>query len=152
MNECTHENFGYFPAINEAGWKCFGCKKKLPGEPDGYRPDLDRSHLQDNVYGLMNDLHEHDFIWVSNSEYGEHILSEVMTRCREAGLYDQITIMHYILEANAGTHAEFWKEIGDGVVSGNDPRDRCDCGKLATTYTSNGKSCSEHGWRLFATA
>lgn len=146
---CTHESFGYFPAINEAGWKCFGCGELLDGEPNGYRPDLDRSHLEDKVYGIMSDLHQHDFIWISNSGHGEHVLAEVLPRCRETGLYDQITIMHYILESSDGTHAAFWKEIGDGVINGNDQRKRCQCGKLATCFGSGGDRCSEHVGDIF---
>lgn len=141
---CKHEPFGYFPAINENGWKCFDGDHLLPGEPDGYRPDLDRSHTEDKVYGIMNDLHQGSFVYISNNEMGEFVTREVIQRCRDTGLYDQISIMQFVLEFAEDGHAKFWKKIGDGVVSGNDPRDRCHCGKLATSYGGTGHFCLEH--------
>lgn len=150
MNDCSHAEFGYFPAVNEQGWKCFNCGSLLPGEPDGYRPDLDRDRVKDKVYGLMNDLHENKFIYISNGTGGDILVEQVAAHCKRAGLYDQISIMQYILALGEEGHAKFWKEIGDGIVSGNDPRDRCHCGKLATTYSGDGMFCDEHGFAELA--
>jgi hypothetical protein len=147
---CQHESFGYFPAINEAGWRCLDGDHLMPGDPNGYRPDLDRSHTEDKVYGMMNDLHEGRFIYISNGTGGDICTGEVAKRCRETGLYDQISIIRFILEIAESGHAAYWKTIGDGIVSGNDPRDRCHCGKLATSYSSRGRLCSEHGAQTFA--
>jgi hypothetical protein len=147
MTDCTHESFGYFPAVNEEGWKCFNCGSLLPGEPDGYRPDLDRSHTDAKVYGLLNDLHENKFIYVSNGAGGDILTNEVVKQCQRSGLYDQISIIQYILALGESEHAAYWKEIGDGVVNGNDKRERCHCGKLATSFGSKGNRCSEH-WNL----
>lgn len=144
MVDCKHETFGYFPAINEEGWKCLDGDHLLPGEPDGYRPDLDRSHTEDKVYGIMNDLHEGQFIHISNGSHGDFITSQVVQRCKDTELYDQVSIMQFVIEVAEDGHAQFWKKIGDGVMSGNDPRDRCRCGKLATVYSGTGNHCSEH--------
>lgn len=144
---CEHVEFGYFPAVNEEGWKCFHCNSLMPGEPDGYRPDLDRERIEDKVYGLMNDLHENKFIYISNGSGGDIIVGEVSAKCKASGLYDQISIIKYILEVGEEGHADYWKDIGDGIVSGNDPRERCHCGKLATSFGNRGNRCSEH-WNL----
>lgn len=149
--DCKHESFGYWPAVNESGWNCFDCGVLLPGEPNGYRPDLDRSHIAEKVSGLLFELSESNWIHVSNGTGGEILSSMVAEKCRQTGFYDQSAIVRYIMETDT-SHSDYWKKIGDGVVSGNDPRDRCKCGKLATTYSDAGNSCSECYGDVFAEA
>lgn len=142
MSECTHENIAYYPELNEAGWKCLDCEIK-PGEPEGYSPGLDRSHTYDKVYRILDDLHNSNLVYCSNGTGADVLCEIVVTHCKRTGLYDQISIMQYILALGFNGHAAYWKTVGDGIVSGNDPRDRCTCGKLATTYQGDKKSCSE---------
>lgn len=139
---CKHENVAYYPATNEEGWKCLDCPEPL-GEPEGYSPQLDRSHIYDKVNGLLLELHESKFIHVSNGTGGDVLTEAVVKECQRSGLYDQVSIMQYILALGEEGHAAYWKEIGDGIIAGNDPRDRCGCGQLATSSCGKQKSCSK---------
>jgi len=146
MKDCGHKEFYYYPAPNEAGWKCVDCGQKMPGDPAGYRPDLDRKEIRLKAGGLLNDLHNANLIYISNGSHGDHIEAKVADRCRREGRFDQYSILLLILEELTPSHAEYWKRVGDGVVSGNDPRSRCDeegCGKLADSYGAR-KTCMEH--------
>ncbi len=103
---CEHEMqmAHYFPAVNEDGWKCCcGCDTKL-----GYRPDLDNSLLDIKIGGLLNDLHERQFVYVSNGTMGDGITAQVQDRCRKLDRFDQYTILREIL-AQFDAHAEFWQ-------------------------------------------
>ena len=81
----------------------------------------------------------------------------VATECQEKHRYDQLFIFSQILDAvGAQSHSDFWKKINDGVAAGEDPRDRCACGKLATSWSNTGPArCSDccnaawvdEGWR-----
>src|SRR4051812_43195141 len=87
-------------ALNEAAWKCMSCLAEL-----GYRPDLDRAHTHTKVHGVLLDFHESQLIYVSNSEMGEVITSNVVRRCQQTDRYDQWTILEYILQdPNMNTH------------------------------------------------
>ena len=59
--DCLHIEVAYYPCVNEDGWKCLDCNAEL-----GFRPDLDREHLEEKVSSLLGDLHEQKFIYVSN--------------------------------------------------------------------------------------
>jgi len=142
MGECKHKSVGYWPESNEEGWKCLDCNQKL-GEPAGYSPQLDRSHTYDKVFGILDEMHNAHFVYCSNGTGADILTQDVVNQCERTGLYDQVSIMQYILVLGFGTHAQFWKEIGDGVVSGNDLRARCHCGQLATSF-GRVNTCSEH--------
>lgn len=44
--DCQHTDFYYYPSINEEGWKCVDqCGQLMPGDPPGFRPDLDRDQI-----------------------------------------------------------------------------------------------------------
>jgi hypothetical protein len=137
-SNCKHPEFYFYPTpATEAGWKCSACPFK-PGEPPGFSPGLDRSHTQIKVMGLLLDLHNHDFVYVSNGSHGEGLEHTVAERCKAEGRFDQYSILLFILEAMTPSHAKYWKGVSDGIVAGKDPRNRCPCGKLAQVYTSRG--------------
>lgn len=152
MKDCKHQTFYYYPATNEDGWKCSDCGEKMPGDPPGFRPDLDREpdFLYVKVDGLLRDLVLADLVYVSNSGEGDYIVRAVGTRCIGEGRFDQYSILLFILEEMTPSHAKYWKGISDGVVSGNDPRPRCDeegCNKLVRV-SGRRKTCSEHDVEL----
>lgn len=151
MKSCEHKTFYYYPATNEDGWKCADrCGEKMPGDPPGYRPDLDRDEIWLKVGGLLNDLHGADLVYVSNGTGGDGLTSTVADRCKREGRFDQYSILLFLLEEMTPSHADYWKEISDGVVSGRDPRRRCaeeGCGRLATVYGER-DSCHEHSHEL----
>jgi hypothetical protein len=149
--KCSNEQYWHWtPAGNEEGWECGECQSK-PGEPEGYCPELDRDHLYDKVYALLlflcGEMGGYKFLSISNGAEGEYLTQDIVGKCRELGMYDQTTICRLAFEADQ-SHAEYWKEISDGILSGNDPRDRCHCGKLANSVTwQRGEQvsrCSEH--------
>ncbi len=146
MSECQHRDFYYYPAVNEEGWKCVGCGRLMPGEPDGFRPDLDREEIYIKVGGLLNDLCDANLVRVSNGSGGDYLTRKIAARCESEGAYDQYSILLFILEEMTPSHRDYWKKVGDGVLSGDDPRRRCDepgCGKLATSYGQRAE-CGEH--------
>lgn len=133
---CEHDFF-YYMATNEDGWKCCGCGHK-PGEPPGFSPRLDRSEIGRKVYGVLSDLVDHDFIHVSNGSHGDAITSAVADRCQEAKRFDQYSIVLFIVEGMAESHAKYWREVSEGVLAGKDPRNRCPCGALSNSSASSG--------------
>lgn len=97
----------FYPAPNEDGWKEIG------GEELGYRPDLDREHIYTKVMGLQLDLHQQNFIYVSNGTQGEWITDWVTRRCEKLQRFDQYTILKLIFECpevGVERHAEFWAQ------------------------------------------
>lgn len=151
---CEHRGlFWYLAACNEDGWRCVDCDLR-PGEPAGYSPQHDRSHLRVKVWSILHDLHEAGFIYASNSDHGEWIVSKAATECDRDGIRDQYGIIAVILRQLAPEHTAYWTRISDGVMSGKDERDRCPCGALADLYSSDGKGqrtkrCSQHAPMLF---
>lgn len=138
----SHEHeFYYYASANEQGWKCCGCDEK-PGEPPGFSPQLDREFIHRKVFGLLDDLHNHDLVYVSNGDHGEAIVSGVAEECRAAGVYDQRSILAFLVGPDGGSHATYWKGISDGIIAGKDPRERCVCGKLASCYSGGLAACS----------
>lgn len=137
-------DFYYYPALNEAGWKCLTCNFK-PGEPEGFSPLLDRDLVYEKIESLAESLTEGDIFCISNSTEADLMISEVVDRCISNGYFDQTSIVKYLLEARSG-RAEYWKDLSENILAGNDPRPRCDekdCGKLATMISSK-KFCKEH--------
>lgn len=124
----------YLEGANEYGWKCMVCRAGCTEfEPAGYNPRLDVERIYDKVSAILMDLHMAEVVYVSNGSMGEAVTHDVAQRCRAAGVYDQGSIVGFIVALVSGErHAKFWKEIGEGVRAGKDPRDRCACGKLST--------------------
>ena len=140
---CDHSEIFWYPATNERGWRCT-CGFK-PGEPPGYDPQRDVDDLEGKVRGLLLDLVDGvGFLGNMNSDAGEGMIAGCVARRRQAGAYDQASILIDLLKAYGGS--QHWKRVGDGVRSGNDPRSRCQGGNLATCFTGNGvNTCSEEG-------
>jgi len=124
------EHTFYFAAINEDGWRCVRCDVS-PGEPPGFSPEHDRALIENKVNGLLHDLADAKLVHVSNGSAGEAIMAVVSAECRKRGRFDQGTITMLIVEAWAKGHAEYWAKVSDGILTGEDPRNRCPGGKLA---------------------
>lgn len=90
---------------NEDGWHCAECDKAL-----GFRPDLDREHTHEKVGVVLLWLHEHEFMYISNSSEGDSITSEVAHLCAAADEYDQQTIIYLIAACGREDHAKFWQD------------------------------------------
>lgn len=145
---CKHDGLYWYAApANEQGWKCSDCGWQ-PGEPPGFSPQHDRSHLRVKVSCIVMTLHESEVIYVSNSECGEGMTDLITKRCRERGWYNSVSIARAVLEFEGDSdHVRFWREISEGILAGKDPRARCACGQLATVFSigPNGKHqlCSD---------
>ena len=147
---CEHHGLFWYLATNEDGWRCVDCDWR-PGDPAGFSPQHDRSHLIVKVRNILHDLHEAGFIYVSNGSHGEHIAATVATICDRLQLFDQYGIISRILLHLSSDHSAYWRRISEGVLTGDDKRDRCPCGALATSTllsTPPQHRCSEH-WSLF---
>lgn len=132
MAACAHAGLYWYAApATEQGWKCADCGWQ-PGEPPGFSPHHDRSHLRTKVWCIVHDLHDAGIIYVSNGTGGEALVDVAVDRCRERNLYDSASIARVILELEASDrHAKFWRDISEGILAGKDPRDRCACGALS---------------------
>lgn len=137
---CQHEFYWYAAPHNEQGWKCAACKHK-PGEPPGFSPELDRSRTYDKVSGILMDMVNADLVSVSNGSAGDGIAASVADRCHETRRFDQESIVYFIADLCAGD-GKYWRELGERLMAGDDPRPRCPCGKLATIYTGSLRYCS----------
>ena len=136
---CAHDSLYWYPAINEEGWKCVDCGLR-PGEPAGFSPAHDRSHTKVKCACVLHDLADANLLSVSNGSEGDALAARAAKRCTETGRYDQHSIVMFLadLVANDG---RFWRETSEGILAGKDPRKRCACGALATSYSiSNGVS------------
>jgi len=149
---CAHAGLYWYPApADERGWRCVDCDWR-PGEPPGFSPQHDRSHLQLKAWCILHDMHESGIVFVSNSSEGDSIAASTADMARASRRYDSASIARIILERYANAeHVQYWRSIGDGIVAGRDPRERCHCGALATVFTLGGgtrsATCSEH-WEL----
>lgn len=141
--KASGHDYYWFACCNEDGWRCVDCGDN-PGEPEGFSPKLDRELIEIKVYCLLNDLADNQLVSVSNATAADYLTADVADQCRKLGRYDQQTILKLIIEADAGSHAKFWQEISEGILSGNDKRDRCHCGKLATLHAGKKHFCPEH--------
>lgn len=137
---CEHDFHWYAAAPNETGWKCCACGHQ-PGEPAGFDPHLDVAEIGRKVFGLLHDLHAAKLIYVSNSSMGDGIESDVARQCREAGRYDQTFILSRLLASDG---SDYWKNLADAIRAGADPRERCWCGSLATSFCGDKRRCSAH--------
>lgn len=142
---CRHSGLYWYAApATEKGWKCVNCGWQ-PGEDPGYSPEHDRSHIATKVGCVLHDLFEAGIVYVSNGSEGEGITANVARRCVAEKLYDSVSIARLILEISGGErHAAFWRDRGESIVSGNDNRRRCRCGKLANVYAVGKAFCMEH--------
>lgn len=135
-------------SCNESGWTCTICNMKAPGDPPGYRPDLDRKEVKEKVRAVLMTMHETDLIYVSNSDHGEGIIGSVARACIKAGMFAQSSIIHRII--GGMDDGKSWKEQASRIEAGNDSRERCHCGALATSFRVQGSgkpsigTCSEH--------
>lgn len=145
---CGTESMVWDPseaACQEDGWRCLQCDGRAGGEPPGYRPDLDRPRIVAKVTAILMALHDSGLVYISNGSDGESLVSEVAGDCRRVGLFDQYSILWFIMRCLAPSHGDFWNRIGEGVMGGKDPRDRCWCGALAKGSSGTDKWCSwEH--------
>jgi hypothetical protein len=141
MNQCAEHNYHYYPSVNEDGWRCVDCDYK-PGEPAGYSPETDRREIWTKVYGILMDACDAKLIHISNGSGADALASIVAKRCETEGRYDQYSILSYALAELTPEHAEYWENISSGVLWGNDPRDRCHCGQLATMNVGGSHYCS----------
>ncbi len=150
---CGNEVYWYPDDCNERGWRC--CRQDdcghRPGEPPGFDPERDRHLIDMKVEAILMDLATHDFVYLSNSGCGEGVAASVAERCKRHERYDQWSVLLYIMQVLAPGHGDYWKRISDGILAGEDPRDRCHCGELSTSCTiSKGTTtyhCSKH-WEV----
>lgn len=96
---------------NERGWHCTSCRRPAPGDPPGYRPDLDAELARDKVDTLLMELHYGDLVYVSNSDHGDWLASTVAVAARSTECYDQAHLLLYLLEALTGD-STFWRDQG----------------------------------------
>lgn len=142
MAKCKDHDFHYSPAVNEEGWNCPHCAF-TPGEPAGFSPQLDRELIRIKVEALLMCLANDSFLEVSNSSEADSVAGIVSARCRRDMRFDQCSIVLFIFELLTPQHSEYWRRISDGVVAGHDPRRRCRCGALATSYTGQAAYCAD---------
>lgn len=119
MTACTHPDPYWRPGhgINEDGWQCESCGAEL-----GFRPDLDREYTYAKVRGILLDFHESKLIYISNGQMGDIVAWNVASRCEQDNLYDQHTILAYILaDPNMRTHAPFWANRATRYLMGGEP-------------------------------
>lgn len=144
--EHSHELYWHADPCNERGWKCIACDYR-PGEPAGFSPERDRSHLVTKIESILHTLHDAEIVYVSNGDHGAWIASRVASACRARDLYDSVSIARLVLEVlGDAAHAKFWRDISEGILVGRDPRPRCHCGKLSNAYVNGKRYCSEHGF------
>jgi hypothetical protein len=104
--DCGHTDIIWrLDSCTEEGWGCLYCDVKL-----GFRPDLDRSHTELKVNGILFDFHEAKLIYVSNGTMGEIISENVAVRCRTENRYDQKSILRFIMDdPNMMPKSTFWQ-------------------------------------------
>ena len=104
---CKHEETYYYPSINEDGWECINCKKKI-----GFSPKLDRERLCLKIRGIMDDLHDKNFIRFSNGTMGDIVMENVEGLCLKEQRFDQYFILKCIIDdpnVDVMGHSDFWK-------------------------------------------
>lgn len=142
---CVKPYWTWYPApTHEAGWQCLGCGGKAPGEPPGFRPDLDRERTDAKVDAILNEAHDAELIYISNSDEGEYLNRRVVRACHDVGHFDSYSILRAIMEEMTPSHAAYWGRIGEGVMCGSDPRPRCWCGRLSCMSQGDRHYCEGH--------
>jgi hypothetical protein len=147
---CDRRDWAWYPdPTDEAGWTCCYCDGKAPGDPPGFRPDLDREWTDAKVDAILNAAHEAELIYISSSDEGEYLVRRVVRACHAAGHFDSYSILRAIMEEETPGHAAYWGGIGEGVMCGSDPRPRCWCGRLSMCSRGSGHYCDEHRGDIF---
>lgn len=117
--DCEHDDLVWWlDSCTEAGWGCHDCDAKL-----GFRPDLDRSHIELKCHGIVFEFHLAKLIYISNGTMGEIVAENVAARCRSENIYDQQSILKFILEdpnIERG-HAAFWQNRAERTLLGGEP-------------------------------
>jgi hypothetical protein len=129
LEELENQFYWTPDALNEQGWRLSNSDEPAPGEPDGYRPDLDRAMIYTKVHCIAEAMREQHLYEIPEMEY----LSMAAEACKRRGKYDQYTIIEMLCQVQK-SHGDYWKKVGQGIVKGKDPRTRCWCGKLAKCY------------------
>lgn len=121
--DCEHEDLNWRAtedkrmALNEEGWQCLDCSDVF-----GFRPDLDRENTYEKVRCILMDFHESNLIYISNGTEGDIIAANVAQRCAAANVYDQWSILRYILEdPNLLSHRQFWQNRAERWLLGGEP-------------------------------
>lgn len=150
MSDCAHRNLFWYLATNEDGWKCVDCDLK-PGEPPGYSPAHDSSHLRVKVSNILDEMHTAGLVYVSNATEGEVLTDAVTFKLQQSGDWDQYSIVAAIMAERTPSHAAYWRQKSDAILEGNDKRPRCPCGALSTSTRLSKPPqyrCNAH-WTLF---
>ena len=103
---CKHSNPRWNLAdCNEDGWQCADCDGRL-----GFRPDLDREHIDEKIDTILFWLVEHEFLYVSNATEGAGLVQSVAFQCRSVGAYDQQFIIYHLAAQGLPSHIAFWRK------------------------------------------
>ncbi len=142
-SNCTHTKQLYWILdINEGGWHCLGddgtvCNKKL-----GFRPDLDRQHIEEKINSIAMTLHNNGYIYYSNSSDGPS--QNIGTQCRLANKFDQNTITRFIIGER---YSDYWYE--KAIEWFNDDLIRCpECNYQTDGWRSNSPSIKNPNKRV----
>lgn len=139
-----HEAIYWRLAANEDGWMC-SCGR-YPGEPVGFDPVADKEQIAVKVHSILSELHEKEFIYIANGSEGDILETMVANRCRNENRFDQYSIIRFIMDLEAPSHADYWRKITMSIRDGRDPRDRCQlCNKLAKQWCGKDKFCADCG-------
>lgn len=131
----------WYPAPhNERGWKCADCGFQ-PGEEPGYSPQHDRDLIYTKCWCILHDLADAKLVSVSNSGHGRSLADAAARIARDQRTFDQESIVAILAKLCAGD-GEYWRELHEGILSGNDPRHRCHCGKIAHISCGGQHYCS----------
>ena len=155
-NNCASDSmWRWRPAVNEDGWECAQCEHK-PGEPPGFCPQLDHDEIRTKVDCLLLHLAgqfssrkpNECLLGVSNGTEGDFLTARVADFCQNTDRFDQYIICEQLFHENR-EHSDYWAKISQGILSGNDQRSRCECGKLATSSVNSKNYCGEHYYQQF---
>lgn len=142
-HQCSE--FRWEMCVNENGWKCMQCGEPSTAcDPPGFDPFLDKNNIQGKVMDILDFLHEAKIIHISNGTGGDIMTEMVVNRCRNENRFDQSNIARFVMELEHPGQQDYWRKIGMGVRDGRDPRDRCECGQLATMWSGDKRYCTEH--------
>lgn len=92
---CDHpmEELYYYPAHSNAGWRCLKCQAEL-----GERVGLDQKRTYIKIRGLMDDLREAKFIYISNGTEGDCFMEHIRCQCAKSNDFTQDNIVFEILK------------------------------------------------------
>jgi len=95
MNNCNHpeDMIFYYPKVNNSGWRCGSCQYEF-----GEREDWDKERIWSKVHGLLLDIHDNNFIYISNGTMGDIITDNIVFTCKKAQKYTQDFILKQIFK------------------------------------------------------